>query len=301
MSCRQCDNGIREIRVSDYGIRILVVVGVLAILAFPTYADGGDRDHSRTCEIIEEFHFDHGPVADRTVGLDAIVPEELQDLIRTDRNSLTGVWVADIDLFTNVNPEACEIPKAGDCSGALEGACPEPSVSPSAPMFDCKDIILWTNNTFAIYELTTGSLYGLNMWRIWDRGTYPTVKSLRRARPPALADGYVFQNGVRNKDGSVLMTSSVGEVVLSGQSTGAHPQLADRIIMAGQIYDSNVGRVILSNAVTDTAISLIYAPDSPREAVWMINLRRAPTCVQGNTFADLVFPPRREIRIKDRD
>jgi hypothetical protein len=85
MSCRQCDNGVRRIRVGDRGLRIFVVVGTLAFLAFPTYADGRDRDRAPTCELIEEFHFDHGPLEDRTVGLDAIVPEELQDLVRTDR------------------------------------------------------------------------------------------------------------------------------------------------------------------------------------------------------------------------
>ena len=97
------------------------------------------------------------------------------------------------------------------------------------------------------------------------------------------------------------MISSVGEVVLSGASTGAHPQLADRISLAGRVCDSIVGRVILSNSLTDTALSLIYAPTSPREAVWMINLREAQRCVDGARFQDLVFPPTREIRIDHDD
>ena len=301
MSCSKYDRGVRNSQKSYRARWLVVALAALAISGLPAQAGDRDRERSSRCALIDEIQFDHGPVANRTVSLDAIVPSQLQGLIRTDRDSLTGVWIADIDLFTNVNPEACSIPRAEDCSGALEGACPGPTAPPDSPIFQCEETILWTNNTFALYELTTGSLYGLNMWRIWDQGAFPTIGALRRNRPPALADGYVFQNGVRNEDGTILMTSSVGEVVLTGQSTGAHPQLADRISMAGRIYDSNVGRVILSNAATDTALSLIYAPNSPREAVWKINLRRAPSCVQGDEFSRLVFPPRRAIRIEVDD
>jgi len=71
--------------------------------------------------------------------------------------------------------------------------------------------------------------------------------------------------------------------------------------MVGRIHDSNGGQVILSNTRTDTALSLIYAPRSLREAVWKLNLRRVRECVNETTFQDLVFPPTREIRIEDDD
>jgi len=57
-----------------------------------------------------------------------------------------------------VNDAACEIPKAEDCpDNALEGACP--AVAPEEKMFSCNSPSTWVNNTFAIYELSTGSLY----------------------------------------------------------------------------------------------------------------------------------------------
>ena len=60
------------------------------------------------------------------VTLDEIVPESLQGMIRTDRDSLTGIWISDLDLWTPASSVACEKPKASDCpAGALEGACPE--------------------------------------------------------------------------------------------------------------------------------------------------------------------------------
>jgi len=292
----------RKLRGPRTALHFIAAVVAMASLSLPAHADRRGRDDKKSCRNVPaelEFHSESSGTL--SVSLDEIVPAQLQGLIRTDRDALTGVWIADIDLFTNVNPLACEIPKAGNCSGALEGACPGPSAAPSEPIFQCGNSFYWTNNTFALYELKGGSLYALNFWRIWDQAEYPTVEALRAARPPFLAGGYVFQNGVRNEDETFFMTSSVGEIVTVGSSTGASPQLADKISMVGSIHDSNVGQVLLSNTRTDTALSIIYAPRSPREAVWKLNLRRVRKCPDSATFQDLVFPPKRKIRIEDDD
>ena len=268
------------------------------------------------------------------VTLDQIVPQQIQDRIINDRDSLTGTWVSELELFTNVSPEACEIPKSIDCEVVvdvddpdfhdpnsppmprqpLKGACPEGVQNPNGNMYKCHAPLVWTNNTVANYELSTGSIYSINVWRIWflyeqlEDGTegelqYPTPESVIESGDDPGAYGYVFMNGVRNADDSVLLVSSVGEIVLKGVSTGGHPTLADRIIMSGQVHDSNVGRVILNNRLTDTGISLIYAPGDPREAVWKINLRQEPYCVDSEGFSELIFPSStKKIRIKrDRD
>lgn len=296
-----CSNG------SSYGIprvraqRSWLVWGltVLAVATFalPAQADRRDFGHRNDCpEVIEEFSFVSPVPSNRTVLLDEIVPLQLQGMIRTDRESLTGVWVSDISLFTTPTLAACQIPKIEDCEGGLEGACPTDQAN--GPVFDCSDSVYWASNTMAIYELTTGAIYGLDAWRIWNQATFPTEESILDARPPSSANGYVFMNGARNKDDSILMISSIGEVLLSGDSTGAHPELAERVVAAGRVYDSNVGRVIITNMLTDTALSLIYAPTSPREGVWMINFRKARSCVDGTNFKDLIFPPKRKIKIK---
>ena len=291
-------NGVPGVRAQRSWLSWGLTVVVVAVFALPAQADRRDRGHRNDCPaIIEEFSFDSDVPSRRTVLLDEIVPPQLQEMIRTDRKSLTGVWVSDIAHFTTPTLAACQIPQIKDCKGALAGACPD---LPDGPLFDCNDRIYWASNTIAIYELTTGAIYGLDAWRIWDQATFPTAESILDARPPSLANGYVFMSGVRNKDDSILMISSVGEIVLSGASTGAHPELAERVVAAGRVYDSNVGRVILTNMLTDTALSLIYSPRSPREGVWMINFRKPRSCVDGTNFKDLIFPPKREIRIKYR-
>ena len=303
------------------------IVALAVALALPASADRRDRrdrDHHRgEChEVIRHFNFDDpNDTGLGRVSLDEIVPEAIQHLIVKDRDSLTGVWVSELELFTNVNAEACKVPQASDCPveatesdpdprQPLTGACPE---DVSSNMYRCGAPLVWTNNTVANYELSTGSIYSLNVWRIWflfeeqEDGTmllkYPTPESVIESGDAPGASGYVYMNGVRNLDDTVLQVSSVGEVVLTGASTGGHPALADRIILSGAVHDSNVGRVILSNTLTDTGISLIYAPGDPREAVWKINLRKEPNCVSSEAFSDLTFPSStRKIRIKrDRD
>ena len=232
------------------------------------------------------------------VTLDDIVPKDLQSMIETDRKSLTGVWISDIDLWTNVNDAACEIPKAEDCpDSALEGACP--AVAPEENMFSCNSPSTWVNNTFAIYEITTGSLYALNLWRVWSQQEYPTVAALRAAKPPVIYGGISFENGLRNLDDRISMSTSVGEIDTIGSGTGAAIVLENVVSMEGRVYDSNVGTVIISESKTEVAVSLVYGPTNPKQALWRINLRRVPSCVSSTTFEEQVFPPRKKIRIKD--
>ena len=266
--------------------------------SLPAFADGRERHARRACSgLIEEFTITSDDGSQVMVSLDQIVPEDLQGMIRTDPGSLTGIWISDIDLWTDVNALACQLPKVLDCpEGALEGACP--TLPPTSNLFSCGDSSTWANNTFAIYELTTGSLYALNLWRVWSQQEYPTIESLRAAKPPVIYSGFSFQNGVRNLDGGVYMITSLGEVDTIGAGTGPSIVLTNKISMQGRVYPSNVGRVIISEARTETAVSLVYSPTSPKQAVWKLNLRRLRRCVTGSTFEDFVFPPRREIRIE---
>ena len=331
-------------RISQYSVtrRWLNCVGIIAVavaFALPAAADRRDRSDSDSdshhtsseChEKLETFQLDDSDAGN--FSWDQIVPVSLQHLVTRDRDSVTGVWVSEPELFTNVNAEACKVPKKSVCvilsdpddpndpnspkdpRQPLSGACPEGVQNPDGNMFKCKAPLVWTNNTVAHYELSTGSIYSVNVWRIWflheqlEDGTegelqYPTAESVIESGDDPGAHGYVFMNGVRNEDDRILSVSSVGEIVLTGASTGGHPDLADRIVMAGQVYDSNVGRVILSNTLTDTGISLIYAPGDPREAVWKINLRKEPYCVDSEGFSELIFPSStKKISIKrDRD
>ena len=328
-------------RMSQYPLtrRWLSCIGIIAVavaFALPAAADRRDRSDSDSdshdtgseChETIKTFQLDDSDAGN--FSWDKIVPVDLQDLVTDDRDSVTGVWVSELELFTNVNAEACKVPKKSVCATPedpkdpnssplprqpLSGACPEGVQNPDGNMFKCAAPLVWTNNTVAHYELSTGSIYSVNVWRIWflyeqlEDGTegelqYPTPESVIESGDDPGAHGYVFMNGVRNEDDRILSVSSVGEIVLTGASTGGHPDLADRIVMAGQVYDSNVGRVILSNTLTDTGISLIYAPGDPREAVWKINLRKEPHCVDSEEFSELIFPSStKKIRIKrDRD
>ena len=309
------------------GVRVkrrwLSFIGILAIATASAIAASADRkdrndrgDHRREChEKIVEFNlYDPDSTGMGSVTLDHIVPEQLQHLIVRGRDSLTGVWVSELELFTNVNPEACKVPKAVDCPVTdedgnmpatlrqpLEGACPTDfqAAETEGNMYKCEAPLVWTNNTVANYELSTDSIYSLNIWRIWGLSRYPTPDSVMESGDDPDAYGYVFMNGVRNADNRVLLVSSVGEVVLTGSSTGGHPALADRIVMSGEVHDSNVGRVILSNTLTDTAVSLVYAPGDPREAVWKINLRKERHCIDSSAFTELKFPSStRKIRIK---
>lgn len=320
--------------IETRGVRVkrgwLSCIGILAIATAPAIAasaDRKDRDdrggHRHEChEKLTKFHLDDpGETGMGDVTLDQIVPEHVQHLIVRGRDSLTGVWVSELELFTNVNPEACKVPKADNCRVTdedgnmpatlrqpLEGACPTEvqAAETDGNMYKCEVPLVWTNNTVANYELSTGSIYSLNVWRIWGlyekdgiTPRYLTPESVMESGADPDAYGYVFMNGVRNADNRVLLVSSVGEVVLKGSSTGGHPDLADRIVMSGEVHDSNVGRVILSNTLTDTAVSLVYAPGDPREAVWKINLRKEPHCIDSSAFNDLRFPSStRKIRIK---
>ena len=268
----------------------------------PAAAHRDDRDHRARCQNdIESFTLTAQDGTQTVVSLDEIVPEALQPMIRTDPDALTGIWISDLDLWTPVNPLACQIPKASDCpAGALEGACPERP--PTANAYTCSSTPTWVNNTFALYELKTGSLYALNLWRVWSQQTWPTVEALRRARPPVDFGGFSFQNGVRNIDDRMYMMSSMGEPETFGTGrAGVFVQLGDLVPMAGRVYDSNVGQVIISETRTSTATSLIYSPTSPNQAVWKLNLRRVRGCVDGTTFEEQVFPPRRPIRIERTD
>jgi len=62
-----------------------------------------------------------------------------------------------------------------------------------------------------------------------------------------------------------------------------------------------VGTVIISEPKTEPAVSLVYSPTTPKQALWRINLRRVRVCVDGTTFEEQIFPPRRKIRLKNYD
>ena len=286
---------------SPHSRPVLGLVLVLTLVGGPwltATADRGDRgDRGRCKGILEEIVITADDQTETLVTLNDIVPENLQGMIRTDRKALTGVWISDLDLWTNVNAAACEIPKAADCpESALEGACPD--VAPEQNMFSCNSPSTWVNNTFAIYELSTGSLYALNLWRVWSQQEFPTVAALRAAKPPVLYGGFSFENGLRNLDDRIAMSTSLGEVDTIGSGIGASIVLANAVSMEGRVYDSNVGTVIISESKTEPAVSLVYGPTNPKQALWRINLRRVPGCVSSTTFEEQIFPPRRKIRIE---
>jgi len=272
---------------------------VLALAGTVSVAAASERrDRARCAGILEEIVITADDQTQTLVSLDDIVPKDLQGMIKTGRKSLTGVWISDIDLWTNVNAAACEIPKVGDCpEGALEGACP--AAAPEQNMFSCDSPSTWVNNTFAIYELETGSLYALNLWRVWSQQEYPTVAALRAVKPPVLYGGFSFENGLRNLDNRISMSTSLGEIDTIGSGTGASIVLPNLISMEGRVYDSNVGTVIISESKTETAVSLVYGPGNPKQALWRINLRRVRGCVSSETFEEQIFPPRKKIRIED--
>jgi len=289
----------RDHRGQRPALPTLTAACLLAVaVSFPASADREERRSRHACgELIDEFTISSDDGSQVTVTLDQIVPANLQGMIRTDPGALTGIWISDIDLWTDVNPLACQLPKVRDCpEDALEGACP--SLPPSSNLFSCSSTSTWANNTFAIYELTTGSLYALNLWRVWSQQDYPTVESLRAAKPPVAYGGFSFESGVRNIDEGVYLVTSLGEFDTIGSGTGPFIAMANRISMQGQVYRSNVGRVIVMEAHTETAVSLVYSPSSPKQAVWKLNLRRLRQCATGSTFEDFVFPPRRKIRIE---
>ncbi|MFP8875640.1 MAG: hypothetical protein VCB99_01730 [Myxococcota bacterium] len=163
--------------------RIRVVALGLIVACFSNAASAGrwNRGHPDACGgILEAVSISGEDGSETVVNLDDIVPEDLQAMTRTDRGSLTGVWISDLDLWTAANSRACEAAKAGDCpEGALQGACPDRP--PEENAYNCGSVSTWVNNTFALYELTTGSLYALNLWRVWSQQDYPTLRSLRAA------------------------------------------------------------------------------------------------------------------------
>lgn len=267
----------------------------------PASADSENHAPRERCGgILEAITITSDVESQTVITLDEIVPKDLQGLIRTDRKSLTGVWISDIDLWTNANPMACEIPKAEDCpDGSLEGACPD--ISSTESMFSCDSPSTWVNNTFSIYELTTGSLYALNLWRVWSQQEYPTVASLIAAEPPVDYGGFSFENGIRNLDDRIAMNTSLGENDTIGTGSGLQIVLPNSISTEGRVYQSNVGTVIISEAQTDTAVSLVYSPTTPKQALWKINLRRIRGCVDSANFETHIFPPQRKIRIKYKD
>jgi len=283
------------------GCWLTLLTALFVSIAAPAFADDDGRPEKPLCgPMPTEFVLTTDQGTRSVVTLDEIVPESLQGMIRTDRDSLTGIWISDLDLWTPATSAACEKPKASDCpAGALEGACPERPATENA--YSCTDSPTWVNNTFALYELETGSLYALNLWRVWSQGTYPDVKALRALRPPVDYGGYSLQNGVRNLDNRVYMISSMGEFETQGTGgQGLYIQLGNKISMEGEVYRSNVGPVIISESRTSTAASLIYHPTSPNQAVWKINLRRVKKCVTAETFEQQIFPPRKKIRLKGR-
>jgi len=277
---------------------VLGLVLVPILVGGPCLTAAADRGHRARCGgILDEIVITADDQTETVVTLDDIVPEDLQGMIRTDRKALTGVWISDLDLWTNVNAAACKIPKAADCpENALEGACPD--VAPEQNMFSCNSPSTWVNNTFSIYELETGSLYALNLWRVWSQQEYSTLAALRAAKPPVLYGGFSFENGLRNLDDRIAMSTSLGEIDTIGSGTGASIVLTNAVTMEGRVYDSNVGTVIISESKTEPAVSLVYGPTNPKQALWRINLRRVPGCVSSTTFEEQVFPPRRKIRIE---
>ena len=106
---------------------ILGLALALLLAGVPYLTATADRGHRSRCGgILDEIVITADDQTETVVTLDDIVPEDLQGMIRTDRKALTGVWISDLDLWTNVNAAACEIPKAADCpENALEGACPD--------------------------------------------------------------------------------------------------------------------------------------------------------------------------------
>ena len=273
---------------------------LLFAASLPSLAQGKDRRGAPACqEMPTEFALttDQGTVS--VVTLDEIVPTALQPMIRTDEDSLTGIWISDIDLWTPASPLACETPKASDCpEEALEGACPDRP--PTANAYSCTGSATWVNNTFALYELETGPLYALNLWRVWSQETYPSAESIRIQRPPVDYGGYSFENGVRNLNDRIYLISSMGEFETHGTGgQGLLIQLGNKISMEGQVHRSNVGTVIISESRTSTSASLIYHPTRPNQSVWKLNLRRVKKCVTAETFEQQVFPPRKKIRIKE--
>ncbi len=291
-------NGASAERGVRRGLGWLVVAVFVVALADPAAAGRKDRGGPRACGLLESIVVTGEDGTEVGVTLDDIVPEDLQGMIRTDRRSLTGVWISDLDLWTAANNQACETAKAGDCpEGAVEGACPVRP--PEENAYSCGSVSTWANNTFALYELETGSLYALNLWRVWSQQDYPTLRELRRAKPPVAYGGFSFQNGVRNIDDRVFMMTSMGEVETVGTGGGPpYVQIGNQITMDGQVYSSNVGPVIVMESRTSIPTSLIYSPTSPNQAVWKLNLRRVRKCVTPETFEDQVFPPRRTIRLR---
>jgi hypothetical protein len=273
---------------------------LLVFLPLPAAGDGERRHDRPVCPALpDQFVLTAESGSQTTVTLDQIVPPSLQPMIRTDRRSLTGIWISDIDLWAPASPRACQIPKASDCpAGAVDGACPDRP--DTADAYQCSSGPTWVNNTIALYELTTGSLYALNLWRVWSQETWPTTAGLRHARPPVDYGGYSFQNGVRNVNDRIYMMTAMGEFELFGTGApGVVVQLGNKVAMEGSVHDSNVGPVIISESRTATAASLIYSPTVPNQAVWKINLRRVQRCVDDTSFEQQVFPPRRRIRIRD--
>ena len=295
--CANPKTGILE-RLDNLRCAFLVIL-TLALAGSPSVTAASERGHRDRCKgILEEIVITADDQTQTVVTLDDIVPKSLQGMIETDREALTGVWISDLDLWTNVNAAACEVPKVAACpDGALEGACP--AAPPEQNMFSCNSPSTWVNNTFAIYELTTGSLYALNLWRVWSQQEYPTVAALRAAKPPVLYGGFSFENGLRNLDDRISLSTSLGEFDTIGSGTGASIILANLISMEGRVYDSNVGTVIISESKTETAVSLVYGPENPKQALWRINLRRVPGCVSSEAFEEQIFPPRKKIRIED--
>ena len=285
-------------KVARRWFHFLVVAMFVAGLANPAAAGRPDRGGPRDCGLLESVSISGEDGSQVDVTLDDIVPEGLQGMIRTDRRSLTGVWISDLDLWTAASHRACEAAKASDCpEGALEGACPVRP--PEENAYSCGSVSTWVNNTFAVYELTTGSLYALNLWRVWSQQDYPTLRALRAAKPPVAYGGFSFQNGVRNIDDRVFMMTSMGEIETVGTGGGPpYVQMGNKIFMDGRVYSSNVGPVLVMESRTSTAASLLYTPTSPNQSVWKVNLRRVRKCVTPETFEDQIFPPRREIRLR---
>ncbi|MFP8879174.1 MAG: hypothetical protein VCE43_06765 [Myxococcota bacterium] len=300
-ACRSSEFTVGESRSFLWVFWFVTIVAFVTGPVQPTFADRDDhRSPGRCGGILEEITITSDDQSETVVTLDEIVPKDLQGLISTDRKSLTGVWISDIDLWTNANALACELPMAGDCpAGALEGACPD--LPPAESMFSCDSPSTWVNNTFSIYELTTGSLYALNLWRVWSQQEYPTVASLRAAKPPVIYSGVSFENGLRNLDNRISMNTSLGEIDTIGTGAGAQIVLPNAVSTEGRIYESNVGTVIISESQTEAAVSLIYTPTAPKQALWRINLRRVRKCVDSTSFEKQIFPPRRKIKIGKQD
>ena len=97
--------------------RWLNCIGIIAVavaFALPAAADrrgdsdsDSDSDHTpgESCALIDSYQFDDpAETGLGDVTLDQIVPQQIQDRIINDRDSLTGTWVSELELFTNVSP-----------------------------------------------------------------------------------------------------------------------------------------------------------------------------------------------------